>query len=344
MNILVTGGAGFIGANLVIHLVSNRPNDHITVLDKLTYAGNLANLAPVEGAANYTFIKGDICDAELVRGLIGQADAVLNLAAESHVDRSIESADVFIKTNVVGVQTLLKAALDSGLKRFIQISTDEVYGSLTPDEPPFTEQNDLAPNSPYAASKAAADLLVRSYFKTFDLPVMITRCSNNYGPYQFPEKLIPLMATNAVEGKELPIYGDGLNIRDWIYVEDHCAGIEAVLDKGRPGEIYNFGGACELTNLELLDNLLKTVADLADKSYEELTKLKKFVSDRLGHDRRYAMAFDWTSQRLDWRPEMDIARGMKKTIAWYLDNQAWWQEIKSGQYMDYYDRHYTNRA
>ncbi len=345
MNVLVTGGAGFIGANLVIRLVTGHPKDRFVVLDKLTYAGNLENLKPVEGRSNWSFVKGDICDRPFVAELMAREriDAVVNLAAESHVDRSIESSREFIETNIVGVHTLLDAALAHEVRMFVQVSTDEVYGSLGADDPPFTEANDLAPNSPYAASKAAADLLVRSYVKTYGLPAVITRCSNNYGPYQFPEKLIPLMLTNALEGKALPIYGDGSNIRDWIHVDDHCRGVEAALYRGQPGQIYNFGGASELSNLELVRRLMAALAEATGRPADDYLSLIEFVTDRLGHDWRYAMAFERTTERLGWRPEIDLDDGLKRTVEWYLANEAWWRSVKTGAYQDYYRRHYAER-
>jgi len=343
VNVLITGGAGFIGANLVIRLVKAHPQDSFLVLDKLAYAGNLANLREVEGAPNYEFCRGDICDRDLVRGLMGRVEAVINLAAESHVDRSIESAEPFIQTNVVGLQTLLAAAREAGIERFVQVSTDEVYGSLGPGDPAFSETTPLAPNSPYAASKAAGDLLVRAFFRTYGFPGLVTRCSNNYGPWQFPEKLIPLMLTNALEGKPLPIYGDGLNVRDWIFVEDHCAGLEAALYRGQPGQVYNFGGDGELTNLDLVDRLLAALAEATGRPAAEYLALKTFVSDRPGHDRRYAMDFELTSRRLDWRPRVGLAEGLARTAAWYLNQESWWRQIKSGEYRDYYERHYVRR-
>jgi len=341
VNVLITGGAGFIGANLVIRLVKAHPRDSFLVLDKLTYAGNLANLREVKGAPNYQFHRGDICDRDLVRELMGRVESVVNLAAESHVDRSIEAAEPFIQTNIIGLQTLLAAAREAGVERFVQVSTDEVYGSLGPGDPAFSETTPLAPNSPYAASKAAGDLLVRAFFKTYGFPGLITRCSNNYGPWQFPEKLIPLMLTNALEGKPLPIYGDGLNVRDWIFVEDHCAGLEAALYRGQPGQVYNFGGGGELTNLDLVDRLLAALAEATGRPAADYLALKTFVSDRPGHDRRYAMDFELTARRLDWRPRVGLAEGLARTAAWYLKQEAWWRQIKSGEYRDYYERHYV---
>jgi len=344
VRILVTGGAGFIGANLIAALIKGHPEDHFLVLDKLTYAGNLANLEPIRGAANFEFVRGDICDPVLVGGLMEGVEVVANLAAESHVDRSILSAGSFVQTNIAGTQNLLDAALKTGPVRFVQISTDEVYGSLAPHDPPFTESTPLRPNSPYAASKAAADLLVRAAFETHRLPTVITRCSNNYGPYQFPEKLIPLMLTNALEGKALPVYGDGRQVRDWIHVADHCAGLEEAIYRGQPGQIYNFGGRSELSNLDLLRLLLGILAQMTGERVETYLKLITFVKDRPGHDRRYAMAFDRTTERLGWRPGKDIETGLKETVAWYLDNMAWWRAVKAGEYLDYYERQYEGRS
>lgn len=343
MNVLITGGAGFIGSNLAIRLVNNHPEDRFIVVDKLTYAGNLANLKPIEKRSNFQFVRGDITDREAMALLCEQVDVVANLAAESHVDRSIESSVEFIRTNITGTHSLLDAALAAGVKRFVQISTDEVYGTLGPDDPPFTEDNDLAPNSPYAASKASADLLVRSYAETYGLNTCITRCSNNYGPLQFPEKLIPLMLTNALEGRDLPVYGDGSNIRDWIHVDDHCAGIEAAIYRGSPGMVYNFGGDCEMSNLDLVKALMAALARATGRDAAEFLDRITFVADRLGHDWRYAMAFDRTTAALSWRPAMGIEQGLNDTVAWYLAHEDWWRSIKTGAYLEYYDRHYGER-
>ena len=343
MKIVITGGAGFIGANLVIRLVRRHPEDEFTVLDKLTYAGNLANLEPVKDEPNFRFVRGDICDPDLAGELLAGAGAVANLAAESHVDRSIHSAADFIRTNIAGTQNLIDAARRAGVGRFVQISTDEVYGTLGPGDEPFCESNPLAPNSPYAASKASADLLVRAACETHGFPGMITRCSNNYGPYQFPEKLIPLMLTNALEGKPLPVYGDGLQIRDWIHVEDHCRGVEEVLYQGRPGQVYNFGGACEMTNLDLLGGLLSALARAEGQDVGGYLSLIEHVKDRPGHDRRYAMAFGQTTERLGWKPEKTIEEGLAETVEWYLANEEWWRSIRSGDYLDYYERQYGGR-
>jgi dTDP-glucose 4,6-dehydratase len=341
MKLLVTGGAGFIGSNFIRHMFKTYPDYRMVNLDALTYAGNLENLqdiAETEGKgpqARYQFIKGDVGDAALVNRIAAEGiDAIINFAAESHVDRSIDSADVFIRTNVLGTQVLLDAALRNKVGRFIQISTDEVYGSLGP-EGKFVETTPLAPNSPYSASKAGADLLVRSYFETFKLPALITRCSNNYGPYQFPEKLIPLFITNALADQQLPLYGDGLNVRDWIHVADHCAAIDRVLHQGEPGEIYNIGGNCEKTNREITHTILKELG--------KPETLIKQVKDRPGHDRRYAIDCTKLCRKLDWSQQYDFQGGMKETIRWYLDNQQWWTRVKSGAYQDFYQRWYGER-
>ncbi len=335
ITVLVTGGAGFIGSNFVLYLLKNYPQFHVINLDKLTYAGNLDNLKSIENHPNYTFIKGDICDEKLVGEIVaGGVDYLINFAAESHVDRSITDPGIFVRTNVLGTQVLLEAAKKYGVKKYIQISTDEVYGSLD-KEGYFTETSPLAPNSPYSASKASADLFVRAYYKTFGLNVNITRCSNNYGPYQFPEKLIPLMISNALEGKELPVYGDGLYVRDWLYVEDHCRAIDAVMQRGKPGEIYNIGGGNEKTNLEIVRLIL-----------QELNKpesLIRFVKDRPGHDRRYAIDSSKIQRELNWRPYYDFTDGLKLTIRWYLEHVDWWYKIKSGEYQEYYQKMYQDR-
>ena len=335
MKILVTGGAGFIGSNFIRSILRRNPNDEVINLDKLTYAGNLENLREVERDPRYTFIRGDIADTETVTSALGKGvDAVVNFAAESHVDRSIEDASVFLQTNVLGTQVLLEAGKRRGIGRFVQISTDEVYGSLGP-EGSFSEDSPLQPNSPYAASKTSADLLVRAYYKTFDLPCIVTRCSNNYGPYQFPEKLIPLFITNALAHEPVPIYGDGLYIRDWIHVEDHCRAIDLVLREGEPGEVYNIGGGAEITNLDLTRMILKKL--------NRPESLIRPVKDRPGHDRRYAINSSKLRDRLGWHPSYTFEEGMGETIRWYLENTSWWQKIKSGEYRDYYQRMYGNR-
>ena len=341
MKILVTGGAGFIGSNFIRHTLKTHPDCRIVNLDSLTYAGNLENLRTVaeeEGAgsgARYQFVKGDIGDMQLVDRIVAEGmDAIINFAAESHVDRSIDNAGVFIKTNIMGTQVLLDAALRHQVQRYIQISTDEVYGSLGPTGK-FTETTPIAPNSPYSASKAGADLLVRSYYETFKLPALITRCSNNYGPYQFPEKLIPLFITNALSDQQLPLYGDGLNVRDWIHVQDHCAAIDCVLQRGTPGEVYNIGGNCERTNREITSIILQELG--------KTEALIRFVKDRPGHDRRYAIDCTKIMQELGWTQNYDFQTGMQETIAWYIHNRAWWARVKSGEYLDFYQRWYGDR-
>jgi dTDP-glucose 4,6-dehydratase len=324
MKVLITGGSGFIGSNFVRYMLNKYPDYHILNLDALTYAGNHENLKEIQNHPNYTFIKGDITDRQLVDQLFRQGvDAVLNFAAESHVDRSILEPELFVKTNVMGTQVLLEAAKKYGVNRYVQISTDEVYGSLG-ETGLFTEQSPLMPNSPYSASKAGADLLVRAYHETFGLPVNITRCSNNYGPYQFPEKLIPLMIYHALYDKPLPVYGDGLNIRDWLYVEDHCSAIDLVLHKGAIGEIYNIGGSNERTNIQIVKTIL---AELGKPE-----SLIAYVSDRPGHDRRYGIDATKITRELGWQPKHHFETGIKHTVQWYLDNQDWWQRILSNEY------------
>ncbi len=332
MNLLVTGGAGFIGANHVRWLLANS-DDRVVNLDLLTYAGNLENLAGLEEHPRHRFVRGDINDHELVRRLLAEEgiEAVVNFAAESHVDRSIDAPRAFLETNVLGTQNLLAAAREAKVARFLQVSTDEVYGSL-PGDGRFSEQSPLLPNSPYAASKAAADLLCRAYHRTFGLPVLVTRCSNNYGPYQFPEKLIPLMITNALEGRPLPVYGDGLHVRDWLYVEDHCAALDMVLRRGRPGEVYNIGGGNEWTNLALVRRLLALL--------EKPESLIASVPDRPGHDRRYAIDASKLARELGWQPAHRFEAGLAMTVAWYLEHRDWWERIRSGAYREYYERLY----
>jgi len=335
MKILITGGAGFIGSNFIRFLVRERPVIGVVNLDKLTYAGNLENLEGLEELAgtNYRFVRGDIADPEIMEEIwtANSIDTVINFAAESHVDRSIESAEDFIRTNVTGTLTLLEAARKRGVKRFLQISTDEVYGSLGPTGK-FVETTPLSPRSPYSASKAGADLLSLAFFETYKLPVLITRCSNNYGPYQFPEKLIPLMISNALEDKSLPVYGDGLQVRDWIHVEDHCRALLLVLEKGKPGEVYNVGGGNEWTNIEIVKLILETLG--------KPDSLIKYVADRPGHDRRYAIDFTRIERELGWRPWVNFAQGIKDTINWYVKNKSWWGRIKSGEYQKYYEKTY----
>lgn len=334
--ILVTGGAGFIGSNFVQMVLSEHPDNLIVNLDKLTYAGNLENLADFMEYPNHKFIKGDICDGVLVGKIIDEykIDTIINFAAESHVDRSITEAKVFIETNVTGTLTLLEAARDKELERFIQISTDEVYGSLGP-EGKFTEQTPLSPNSPYSAGKAGADHLVHAFGRTWGVRYNISRCSNNYGPYQFPEKLIPLMINNALNDKELPVYGDGLYVRDWLYVSDHCTAIWQILQKAPPGEIYNIGGCNEKANLEVINLILERL--------EKPKSLIKYVTDRPGHDRRYAIDADKIINELDWRPLVSFEEGIIKTIDWYVHNQQWLDNVVSGDYQKYYESMYKDR-
>jgi len=335
MKILVTGGAGFIGSNFIRHIFSEYVHYHIVNLDKLTYAGNLDNLSDVENHPNYQFVKGDICDTDLVNRIVGDGiQAMVHFAAESHVDRSLYDPGIFVKTNVLGTQILLESALKFKIDRFIQVSTDEVYGSLG-KEGSSTESSPLLPNSPYSASKASADLLVRSYFKTFRLPAILTRCTNNYGPYQFPEKLIPLFITNALQDLSLPIYGDGLYVRDWIYVEDHCKALDTILHKGKVGEIYNIGGGNEKNNLEITDLILKKL--------NKPKSLIKHVKDRPAHDRRYSLDCSKIGAELDWKPETPFEEGISKTADWYVTHRDWWQKIKSGEYLKYYEKHYLLR-
>jgi len=334
--ILVTGGAGFIGSNFVRMVLDEHPDCFVVNLDKLTYAGNLENLAEFLEHENHKFFKGDICDGAMVEKIIDEhrIDAIINFAAESHVDRSITDPKAFIEANVTGTLTLLGAARDKKLERFIQISTDEVYGSLG-SEGKFTEQTQLSPNSPYSASKAAADHLVRAFGHTWGLKYNITRCSNNYGPYQFPEKLIPLMINNAINDKELPVYGDGLYVRDWIYVYDHCAAIWQVLQKAPPGGIYNIGGCNEKANLEVINLILKRL--------DKPESLIKHVTDRPGHDRRYAIDASRIINELDWRPSVSFEEGINRTIDWYLKSADWLANVVSGDYQKYYESMYRNR-
>lgn len=326
MKMLVTGGAGFIGSNFVRYMLDKYPDYSVINLDALTYCGNLENLTGIEDNPNYTFIKGNIADKELVNEITADADYIINFAAESHVDRSIEDPEIFIKSNVFGTQVLLDAARKYSIKKFIQISTDEVYGSLGKTGY-FREDTCLSPNSPYSASKAGADLMVRAYNETFQLPVNITRCSNNYGPYQFPEKLIPLMISNALENVPLPVYGDGLNVRDWLHVYDHCTAIDLVLHKGKSGEVYNIGGNNEKANIEIVKLILEKLGKSGS--------LIKFVKDRPGHDRRYAIDSTRIQKELGWKPKYTFETGISETIKWYLENENWWKRIKSGEYKAY---------
>jgi dTDP-glucose 4,6-dehydratase len=332
--ILVTGGAGFIGSNFVRYMLDKYRDYEIVNLDALTYCGNLENLSGIEDNPNYTFVKGDIADKELVYEITADIDYIINFAAESHVDRSIEDPQIFIKSNILGTQVLLDAAKEYNIKKYLQVSTDEVYGSLGKTGY-FREDTPLAPNSPYSASKAGADLMVRAYNKTFDLPVNITRCSNNYGPYQFPEKLIPLMISNALENEPLPVYGDGMNIRDWLHVYDHCTAIDLVLHNGKVGEVYNIGGNNEKANIEIVKLILENL-----KKSESLIK---YVKDRPGHDRRYAIDSTKIQEELGWKPKYTFETGITETITWYLNNKEWWKRIKSGIYLEYYEKMYLNR-
>ncbi|MGG4212124.1 dTDP-glucose 4,6-dehydratase [Paenibacillus sp. FSL L8-0638] len=335
MKLLVTGGAGFIGSNFVLYMLKHHPDYEIVNIDALTYAGNLENLKSIENNPKHSFIKADITDAQAIDQLMQQGiDVVVNFAAESHVDRSILEPEVFVKTNVLGTQVLLDAAKKYNVAKFVQVSTDEVYGSLG-ETGLFTEETPLQPNSPYSVSKAGGDLLVRAYHETFGLPVNITRCSNNYGPYQFPEKLIPLMISRALSDQQLPVYGDGLNIRDWLYVEDHCSAIDLVIHQGKLGEVYNIGGNNERTNVHIVKTVL-----------EELGKpesLISYVQDRPGHDRRYGIDPTKTMNELGWKPKHSFETGIKETIRWYLDNEEWWSRIQSGEYQQYYAKQYGSR-
>ena len=334
MKLLVTGGVGFIGSNFIRHIRQEHPDWEITNLDKITYAGNLENLKDIQDQPGYHFVKGDIADRKSIDKLLGQGfDVIVNFAAESHVDRSILDASPFIETNVKGTQVLLEGAKKHGIQRFIQVSTDEVYGSI--DSGRVTEESLLSPNSPYSASKTAADLLCRAYFKTHHLPAIVTRCTNNFGPYQFPEKLIPLAVTNALEDKPVPVYGDGRNIRDWIFVHDHCRALDVVIQKGKPGEIYNIGSGNEKTNLELIRKLL----ELLDKPLS----LIQFVSDRPAHDRRYALDCTRIATELGWKPAYSFEKALSATVDWYLKNESWWRSIKSGEYSRYYEKMYLKR-
>ncbi|GMT42558.1 MAG: dTDP-glucose 4,6-dehydratase [bacterium] len=346
MRLLVTGGAGFIGSNFIRYILKKDPDCNVVNLDKLTYAGNLESLKDMEDNQNCRFVHGDITDAELVRGIMEEGiDVVINFAAESHVDRSIEDSFSFVGTNIQGTQVLLDAARKcwrSDNNLFIQISTDEVYGSLGPDGL-FVESTDLSPNSPYSASKAGADMMARAYHETYGLPVIVTRCSNNYGFFQFPEKLIPLIITNALEKKELPVYGDGGNVRDWIHVEDHCRAIEILLRKGRPGSVYNIGGNNEWKNIDIVKLITEKMEKILKLESGELTSLIKFVKDRPGHDRRYAIDASKIKNEAGWEPVITFEDGIEKTIRWYINNRQWWTRIKQGEYMDYYDRNYLER-
>ena len=352
-NLLITGGAGFIGSCFVRAVALRFPDYRVVNLDKLTYAGNLENLASVEDGPNYTFVRGDICDAALVSKIFDEhsIDAVVHLAAESHVDRSIIAAEEFLRTNVMGTHTLLEAARQrwKGTSRgpFVHVSTDEVYGSI--EEGRFTEESPYRPNSPYAASKAASDHLARAYFKTYGVPVVITNCSNNYGPHQFPEKLIPLMVLSAVEGERLPVYGDGGNVRDWLHVTDHAEALTAALHKGRPGETYNIGGSSEWKNIDIVKEICRLLDELSPRprsgkggevAHESLIE---FVQDRPGHDRRYAVDPSKALSELGWEPQRTFKEGLRETVEWYLANRGWSDRVRGGEYRDYYEKNYVRR-
>ena len=340
MNIIVTGGAGFIGGNFVYYMLKKRPQDKIICFDKLTYAGNMETLAEAMKNGQFKFVRGDIADRRAVYKLfeIEKPDVIVNFAAESHVDRSIENPEIFLQTNVIGTSVLLDACRKYGIDRYHQVSTDEVYGDLPLDRPDlfFTEKTNLHTSSPYSASKASADLLVMAYHRTYKVPVTISRCSNNYGPFHFPEKLIPLMIINALADKKLPVYGDGLNVRDWLYVEDHCAAINLILEKGKVGEVYNIGGHNERANIDVVKTILKQLGKGED--------LIEYVGDRKGHDRRYAIDPTKIHNELGWLPETKFEDGIKATVQWYLDNRQWWENIISGEYQDYYERMYTKKS
>lgn len=339
MKLIITGGAGFIGSNFIYYELNNHPEDEFICLDKLTYAGNLRSLKNAMEQPNFKFVRGDIADREFVYSLFEaeKPDIVVNFAAESHVDRSILEPELFLKTNVIGTGVLMDACRKYGIKRYHQVSTDEVYGDLPLDRPDlfFTETTPLHTSSPYSASKASGDLLVLAYHRTYGLPVTISRCSNNYGPYHFPEKLIPLMIINALHDKALPVYGDGANVRDWLYVEDHCSAIDLIIRQGREGEVYNVGGHNEKSNLDVVKIILKALGKNED--------LITFVKDRPGHDRRYAIDPTKIHNELGWLPQTKFEDGITKTIEWYLANKDWWQEIISGEYQKYYEKMYNNR-
>jgi dTDP-glucose 4,6-dehydratase len=333
MKLLVTGGAGFIGSNFIHFILKKYPTYSVVNLDALTYAGNLENVKEWENDSRYTFVKGDICDAKLVDDLVRDVDVIVHFAAESHVDRSILDAKSFVQTNVIGTQVLLDAALHNGKKRFHHVSTDEVFGALKPQDEPFSETTPYDPRSPYSASKAGSDHLVRAYFHTHQLPITISNCSNNYGFYHFPEKLIPLAITNLIEGKKVPVYGDGMQVRDWLFVEDHCRAIDIIVHKGTIGETYCVGGASERANIDIVKQLLI----LMNRGEENI----EYVTDRPGHDRRYAINFSKIHNELGWQPAVTLEEGLKKTVDWFVANEDWWKKIKSGEYQDYYKQQYA---
>ena len=338
MTYLITGGAGFIGANFIYYMLEKHPNDRFVCVDKLTYAGNLSTLEEALKNPSFRFVKADICDRNAINQVFEEEhpEVVVNFAAESHVDRSIENPGVFLETNIIGTSVMMDASRAFGVKRFHQVSTDEVYGDLPLDRPDlfFTEETPIHTSSPYSSSKASADLLALAYYRTYGLPVTVSRCSNNYGPYQFPEKLIPLMIANALNDKPLPVYGQGLNVRDWLYVEDHCKAIDLILQKGRVGEVYNIGGHNEMRNIDIV----KLICKALDKPESLIT----YVTDRKGHDMRYAIDPAKIHGELGWLPETKFADGIQKTIQWYLDNRKWWEDIISGEYQNYYKRMYGN--
>lgn len=337
--LIITGGAGFIGSNFIFHMMDAHPDYRLICLDKLTYAGNLSTLEPVMKNPNFRFVKMDICDRAAVYGLFEEEhpDVIVNFAAESHVDRSIENPTIFLETNIIGTSVLMDACRKYGIERYHQVSTDEVYGDLPLDRPDlfFTEKTPLHTSSPYSSSKAGADLLVMAYHRTYGLPVTISRCSNNYGPYQFPEKLIPLMINNALNDKPLPVYGDGKNVRDWLYVEDHCKAIDLILEHGKVGEVYNIGGHNEMANIDIVKLICKELG--------KPESLIHYVTDRKGHDRRYAIDPAKIHAELGWLPETKFADGIVKTIHWYLENEAWWKPIASGEYLNYYEKMYSQK-
>lgn len=339
MKILITGGAGFIGSNFIFHMRKSHPEYDLVCVDKLTYAGNLETLSSVMNDEKFTFIKADIADRKAIYEIFEneKPDVVVNFAAESHVDRSIENPSVFLETNVMGTQVLLDASRKYDVKRYHQVSTDEVYGDLPLDRPDlfFTEQTPIHTSSPYSASKASADLLCQAYHRTYVMPITISRCSNNYGPYHFPEKLIPLMIANALADKPLPVYGEGINVRDWLYVEDHCRAIDLILEKGKVGNVYNIGGHNEMRNIDIVKKILQILG--------KPESLITYVTDRKGHDMRYAIDPTFIHNELGWLPETKFEDGIQKTVQWYLDNRSWWENIISGEYQDYYEKMYGNR-